>query len=246
VFDWIGLPRAQVQFVTEGLFVAALHVAPQAEALSQVAPGATHLQMVEAWARQLVPVSAPVLYVGRPGLPQIGGGAHAGEAYLIEVLGRLGVPVLDPGNSSIGAQMAAYAGAGQLIFAEGSALHGRQLLGRLDQRIEVLRRRPGRVMARAVLTPRCRSLAYHNVIAGRLMAYWKNGRPRPDPALSLYDVAALVRVFQGFGIDLATGWDAGSFAAAARADIAAWMARHQPGPDRRADYHAVLLPLGLA
>jgi hypothetical protein len=246
VFDWIGLPRDQVQFVTEGLSVAALHVAPQAEALSQVAPKASYLRMVEDWALYLVPVPAQVLYVSRLGLPQVGGGAHAGEAYLVDRLSRLGVPVLDPAACSIGAQMAAYAGARRLIFSEGSALHGRQLLGRLDQKIEVLRRRPGKMMARAALRPRCRSLTYHDVSAGSLMAYWKTGKRRPNPALSLYDVAGLMQVFQGFGIDLASVWDGAAFATAARVDIAAWTHWHQPGPDRVAEYQTVLEPLGLA
>ena len=38
VFDWIGLPQDQVHLVTEGLYVAALRVAPKAETLSQIGP----------------------------------------------------------------------------------------------------------------------------------------------------------------------------------------------------------------
>lgn len=246
VFDWIDLRRDRVQFVTEALYVDVLHVASQPEGLSQVPPPTAYLELVEAWARSLVPVPARTLYVGRLGLPQAGGGAHAGEAYLVERLRRVGLAVLDPGTASIGAQMAAYAGAGRLIFAEGSALHGRQLLGRLDQQIEVLLRRPEKVMAKAALTPRCRTLTYHDVSAGRLMAYWISGKPRPATALGLYDVPALWRVFDGWGIDLAAGWDAGAYADAARADVAAWIAAQKPKPRRLAEHRAVLARLGLA
>ena len=45
--------------------------------------------MVEDWALYLVPVPAQVLYVSRLGLPQVGGGAYAGEAYLVDRLSRL-------------------------------------------------------------------------------------------------------------------------------------------------------------
>ena len=94
--------------------------------------------------------------VSRAGIAQRGGGGHAGESYLIGLLRSKGVTVLDPGQADLSVQMAAYAGAVRLIFAEGSALHGRQLLGRVAQDIDVLRRRPGKVMAQAQLQPRCR------------------------------------------------------------------------------------------
>ena len=44
------------------------------------------------------------------------------------------------------------------------------MLGYLPQDIAVLRRRPDTLMARAALLSRCRSLTYHDVVAGRLMA----------------------------------------------------------------------------
>ena len=158
----------------------------------------------------------------------------------------MGIAVLDPGRATIRQQMALYAGAGRVVFAEGSALHGRQLLGRVAQDIDVLRRRPDKVMAKAMLTPRCRTLTYHDVTAGQLMAYWKNGKDRPDPALALYDVAALMQVFQGFGVDLAQGWDPAAYAGAARADVVAWRRMQDPMAKRAVEYDAVLRPLGLA
>lgn len=240
VFDWIGLPWDQVHLVTEGLYVAALRVAPQAETLSQIGPDAAYLAAIAPWAEGLVPERAPLLYVSRTGLPQKGGGAHAGERYLVALLQRLGVAVLDPARANVAAQMAAYAGAARLVFAEGSALHGRQLLGGVPQDIAVLRRRPDTLMAQAALVPRCRSLTYHDVGAGRLMAYWKTGKDRPDPALSLYDVGALMAVFQGLGVDLVPVWDHDAYRAAARADIADWTRVQDPGARRAAEYQAVL------
>ena len=245
IFEWIGLPQAQVHLVTEALYVAELRVAPQAEMLARVAPQPDYLDLIAAWGTKLMPQKVPLAYVSRLGLPQKGGGAHAGESYLVQVLRRLGVAVLDPGRASISEQMATYAGAGRLVFAEGSALHGRQLLGRLPQEIEVLRRRPEKAMAQAHLRPRCRKLTYHDLSAGQLMAYWKSGATRPDPALSLYDVPNLFRIFQDFGIDLAANWDAGEFRLAQLADVADWTRQQDPKPRRLAEHRAVLARVGL-
>ena len=166
----------------------------------------------------------------------------------VHYLGMEGLkePDVRTARDVIARQVAVYAGAERLIFAEGSALHGRQLLGHLPQDIEVLRRRPDKVMARAQLRPRCRNLTYHDITASQLMAYWKSGAPRPDPALSLYDIPALWHVFQGFGVDLARYWDAGAFVQAARADAADWSARQNPKPHHRAEHRAVLARAGLA
>lgn len=245
VFDWIGLSLDQVHLVTEGLYVAALHVTPQAEMLAQVAPTAAYLKTIAQWGMGLQLYPVPLLYVSRLGMPHQGGGAHAGESYLVTLLRRLGVAVIDPAQISIRAQMEGYAGAARLVFAEGSALHGRQLLGHVPQRISVLLRRLNKRMAEAALTPRCDGLTYHAVSAGRLMAYWKNGTPRPDPALSLYDVPALHRAFQGFGIDLTGLWSDADYRHAACADIAAWTAAHDPEPKRLAEHRVVLQALGL-
>ena len=121
VFDWIGLPQNQVHLVTEGLYVAALRVAPKAETLSQIGPAPDYLAAIAHWARALEPLAAPLVYVSRTGLPQQGGGAHAGESYLVALLQRLGHAVLDPARAAIGEQMARYAGAVGLCRGLGPA-----------------------------------------------------------------------------------------------------------------------------
>lgn len=246
--DWVGLPRAQVRIVTAPLRVATLRAGVQAEMLPQVPPDPAYLDLLEARsaAMGLRPQAADLVYVTRAGLPQAGGGGTAGETYLTEVLARLGVPVLDPATASLPAQMAVYAGARHLVFAEGSALHGRQLLGRVAQRITVLRRRRGRSMARAMLTPRVAVLEYREVSQASLVPEWKNGAPRPDPALSLYDLPALFAAFARWGVDLAARWEADAFRASALADIAAWTAHHHPTPALMARFHSTLAGTGLA
>jgi len=245
---WAGLGADRVQVVTDPVRVARLHAAPQAEMLPQNAPAPAYLDLLAdlAQARNLTPIPADLVYVTRAGLPQVGGGGTAGEGHLVDCLTRLGVPVLDPGQSDLGHQMATYAGARHLVFAEGSALHGRQLLGRLPQRITVLRRRRGRAMARAMLTPRVEALTYREATATALVPHWRNGTPRPDPALSFYDLPALTAAFAALGVDLTTVWQPDGFRAALSRDLAGWIAHHRPPPPLHAAFRTSLAAIGLA
>ncbi len=245
VFDWIGLRLAQVRLVTEPLTVRCLRVGVQGEMLPQVAPKPGYLDLIAPWARAVEPVAADLLYVARTGLADQGAGVHAGESYVVERLRQQGVAVLDPARAPLAAQMAAYAGAVRIIFAKGSALHGRQLLGPVAQDIAVIRRRPGKRMAEAMLTPRCRALRYHDVGDQTLMAYWSSGAERPNPAMRLYDIKRLFRVFQGFGIDLARDWDDDAYAVAALADVEAWVGWHKPKDKHWPAYAQALTNAGL-
>ena len=245
VFDWTGLRRQQVRLVTEPLMVRCLRVAVQGEMLPQVGPKPGYLDLIAPWAKDLEPMAAPMLYVARTGLAAQGAGAHAGESYVVGLLRQQGVVVLDPARAPLRVQMAAYAGAARIVFAEGSALHGRQLLGHVAQDIAVIRRRPLKRMAEASLQPRCRKLMYHDVGDQILMAYWPGGAKRPDRVLSLYDVARLHRVFRRFGVDLAANWDADAYAVAALADVEAWISWHQPKDKHWAQYRAALARAGL-
>ena len=246
IFEWIGLKPDQVRLVVEPLNVITLRAGGQAEMLPLVAPAAGYLALVAQWAAALVPEVAPMLYVTRDGLSAAGRGVHAGERYLVGLLQAHGVAVMNPAIVPIQRQLAAYAGAEHIVFAEGSALHGRQLLGHLTQDISVLRRRPGRKTALAALTPRCTALRYHDVTGHELMTYWKTGGVRPDPALRFYHVAQLLKALHGIGLDLAATWDQEAYAKAAMADVRAWVAWHKPDARRMAEYRLTLTRLGLA
>ena len=63
--------------------------------------------------------------------------------------------------------------------------------------------------------------------------------------MSLYDVPRLKRVMGTFGIDLAPVWNDDDFAAAALADVDAWVKWHQPKDKHLAEYRATLAEVGL-
>ena len=62
----------------------------------------------------------------------------AGEPYLEDVLRRSWVRVLRPETVPLAEQLRNYRAATDIVFAEGSALHALQLLGRVDADVAVL------------------------------------------------------------------------------------------------------------
>jgi hypothetical protein len=225
LMDWYGVPRGQVRFVTVPLRVAELRCFAQAEPFQSSPPSPRYLDLLaqNAVRRGLVPEVAPVVYVGRMGMLAQAKGGAAGEGYLVEVLQRAGVRVLDPARAPLRAQLAAYAGAGVLIFAEGSAVHGRQLLGWLDQAIVVLNRRQGARMAEAALTARSRGVEYVEATGqGIGMGTLAAGR-QAAIGLALYDLTAVKGALARHGVDLTGLWDDVAYQDAVRADARAWL-----------------------
>lgn len=230
VTGWHGLARDRVRLVTAPLLARELRVAPQAEQVHGGPPDPAYLALLEALpaARALVPRPIDLLYVTRAGLPAQGKGGHAGEAYLVSLLRRAGVAVLDPGAAPLSDQLALYAGARRLVFAEGSALHGRQMLGRRAQEIAILNRRPGTRTAEGAIAARCDRLAYVEAAAQVAVPARPDGRGMPAKAISFYDLPRLFDGFAALGVDLRPDWDAAAFAAARDADIRAWLSALPP------------------
>ena len=229
LLEWYGLPVEQVHFVTKPTIVAELRCMPQAEPLGMDAPSPEYLALLDANAGRhaIAPVVCDVAYVGRLGLLGMGLGAHAGESYLAGVLERSGVHVMDPLKVGLRGQLAVYAGAKTLVFVEGSAIHGRQLLGRIDQKIVILCRRRRSRIAKAAIEVRCRSLDYAEVLRRFVTFTNHKGVEVFASGLSFYNVKALVGTFRAVGVDLAPLWDADAFAVAEQADALLWLKQHE-------------------
>lgn len=226
VVGWYGLAREDVRFITRPVIARELRVAPQAEHLNGGPPDPAYLALVEGLraARALVPERNDLLYVSRTGMIARGKAVHAGESYLVDLLRKAGVAVLDPGAAPLGKQLALYSGARRIVFAEGSAVHGRQLLGRIAQEITILNRRPGQRIGEGALAARCDRLAYAEATDRIIATIRPDGTRRPARALSFYDLPVLFETFAGLGVDLRRDWDDAAYAAACEADIRAWLA----------------------
>jgi Glycosyltransferase 61 len=226
LIGWYGLRLSQVRLITRPTLVDNLRRPVLAEALEGHGPSAEYLSVLDRLAigHGLRPEPSDVLYIERTALMRAGRGAHAGERYLVQCLKKLGVRVLDPGPLPFRDQLAAYAGARHIVFAEGTAMHGRQGIGFVRQGITVLNRRPGERLARHLLEPRCETLSYAE--ATRCLAHptWRDGHPFISYGISFYDIDALFAAFSAVGIKLRPVWNDRKFRMACREDVSAWIA----------------------
>lgn len=223
VLQWYGLPRERVRIIAQPTMVRRLSVVPQGEVLWGKAPDASYLDLLDTLPARngLKPVADEIAYVSRMGLVTKGQGSHLGEGYLIRLLQELGVTILDPSRLTLRQQLEHYAGAKTLIFAEGSAMHGRQLLGRVRQDAYVLKRRV-RYLARPMMRPRVRKLSYVNANGGILRVRDRADNGFPHLNAVFYQTEALLGCFDAMGLDLRAKWNQDAYLSAALADAAQW------------------------
>ncbi|WP_082653215.1 glycosyltransferase 61 family protein [Aureimonas sp. AU22] len=102
------------------------------------------------------------IYVSRSALPKVG--AILGEAYLETVLADEGFEVFRPEQHSFAVQMDHYRKAETIVFAEGSAAHGAELLGsRMMGSVVLVPRSQQAYVFERVLRPRSRQFLRANV-----------------------------------------------------------------------------------
>ena len=223
ILHWYGVPRERIRIIAQPTMVRRLSVVPQGEVLWGKSPDASYLDMLDALPDRngITPVPGDIVYVSRTGLVRKGQGSHLGEGYLIQLLQDMGVAILDPARLGLRAQLEHYAGAKTLIFAEGSAMHGRQLLGRVKQTIYVLKRRV-RNLARPMLRPRVRNLAYVNANGGVLRVRDRADKGFPNRNAVFYRTEPLLGCFDMMGLSLRGKWSQDDYLAAALSDAAQW------------------------
>lgn len=228
--EWLGLGKDRVRLVTQTSLVTRLRVMPQAEHIEGPAPPTSYLKLLEANQRRhkLAPIPSRLLFVDRHAMLAAGSGGTAGGGYLSALLEQIGLTVIAPERLSLRAQLQHYLGAKVIVFPEGSAIHGRQLLGRLDQKIIVLNRRPGSRMAAAEIGCRVSELTYVEATPAILVPIADDGRRRYAHALSFYNLSALFTAFLAVGVDLNAHWDMKAFVAAESTDLTAWRKQY-PG-----------------
>lgn len=230
VFDWIGLRKDQIKLIKKPCLAKRLHVAAQAETLGTLPPLAGYLDRLDLYAAKhdLKADVIPILYVSRAGFIKKGLGNLLGEDFLIQHFERLGIKVIEPSEHSLHAQMKFYQNAKTLIFLEGSAIHGRQLLGHLPQDIHILSRRAGYRMSENSMRPRCNQLFYHDTALETFAYHGDTGYLRHQLAVSMMDLTAVFGFFRQLGIDIAPDWDLAAYQESVKSDLADWLAIHFP------------------
>jgi hypothetical protein len=224
----LGVAPSRIVIATEALRVGRLHVFPQAERIHGGPPAREYLALLQRHAPPNADAALrdATVFLSRSRIrPDTLIGRIAGEAYLDEVLRAAGCLVAYPEELSVPEQMRLYASAGRLLFSEGSALHGLQLLGGVRAEVAVVTRRPKGRMAVGAVTPRVAALHWIDATRGILRGRRRDGRGLDTGrGITVLDEAALAaQLGAAFGLDLAPHWDNAAWQAACHADIRRWV-----------------------
>ncbi|MEZ5752115.1 MAG: glycosyltransferase 61 family protein [Paracoccaceae bacterium] len=224
IMEWLRIPPEQIRFIHKPTLFRELRVAAQAEFLDGPRTVNEYLDLVEDRIAGNLPEIEPkgIVFVARTLMPREQG-FSAGEVYLVSCLRQLGIEVIHPERMPLIEQMKTYAGAKHLIFSEGSAIHGRQLLGRIDQNIAILRRRFRSFVAYGQLEPRCTTLTYIGCFQGALSIVGPEGSTVQHAMCSQYNMEPVFDHFEALGVPLRSVWNWGEYCRMRDEDVISWV-----------------------
>lgn len=233
ILAWFGIPEERVRIVIEPTLARHLVVAPQAEV--RLSPRRStdvltrHLDLLDDLARRRLGAaeSRGTLYVSRAGQPA----RFVGEREIEAALARAGVETVRPEDLPLPEQLGKYHRAERIVFAEGSALHALQLLGRGLGEVHVLRRRPQAApRVDSFVGPRASRLSMHAVGRTLLFPELPSGKPLPAKGICIADEATLLATFDGLGIPLRRHWSTDRFRSACDEDLREWLTKARTSP----------------
>jgi hypothetical protein len=232
LLQWYGVAERDVLLVNQASRFERLTVFPQAEQLHRVGPSLAYLELLNEISLRNLDESPSLdfpnfdmtrpIYVSRAGVRN----CFAGEEYLEGRLRLCGVNILRPERCSLLQQMAIYKMATHLIFSEGSALHGVQLLGSIPAKVSVLMRRTDEHYSHfcePFLLPRVGGLEYVECTRGSVHGRNRRGRENSTVGTPLLHEGKLLDWFERQGICLDAYWDSDTFADNERKEVATWL-----------------------
>ncbi|PZO21741.1 MAG: hypothetical protein DCF25_04680 [Leptolyngbya foveolarum] len=225
ILDWYDLKPDQVKIVSQPLLVRQLLVAPQAEQLSNCGPSSEYLDLMDAHVdRKLtLPSRQGTVFVSRAGLKA----RFAGEFYLEQLMQENGIKIIRPETMPLKQQLAEYSCADRLIFSEGSAVHGLQLLGRSLGEVQIINRRPRHQLAKNALKARAKSLAYVDLVQGVLHGFTTFGTAKSWNALTVLKEEALVDYLHSLSPKLKQHWNHSAYIEHRDRDVLVWIDRER-------------------
>jgi len=224
----------RVLVLNQDAVVQCLHIVEQGSDLG-VGPVSGYLHELRTFAqmrldalRVSIPTS-PLIYVSRKALSHEGG--FLGESYLETALEAEGFVLFQPENHPLHVQMEFYRQARVIIFPEGSACHGIELLG--DQMLEtclLLVRRPSHQHAfERILAPRSRCFgAYADAInLGTIAAHPIDGTPLSNFAVSVFNPQTLVEFLRRMADVELTNFSLEAYHTAVKSDFDRYIDHHR-------------------
>ena len=228
ILEQFGVERERVVLVERPVRVGVLHVLPQAERMNGPPPEEGYLDLLDRRVRRQhdPSLASRTVYVSRGRFRTDSlMGRIAGEAYLDGVLAAAGVLVVHPETLPVAEQVRLYQNAGRLVFSEGSALHGLQLVGRIRAEVAVLLRRPKGRMASGVLARRAPRVNWIHAMDGHIRGTRRDGRGfEVSNGLMVLDPALLLPALSAeIGLDLSRHWREAEYREACLADVRTWI-----------------------
>ena len=203
IFDYLNIKMSDITIVSQNSIVRKINIS-EPGAVPGLEPNRSYLDLVGAFSQNRLDEiyknsdSPNKVYVTRSGLA--GAGAFLGEKYLESLLEKHGFTIFFPELHEISKQMDVYRRADILIFSEGSACHGVELLGGdMLNRCYLLARRDSHADAFSKVL-KSRSKEFNCLKAPQLLgvlAVNPNTKiPYENLAVSVFDVDALVEFFR--------------------------------------------------
>jgi hypothetical protein len=222
ILDWFGVSSERVRIVNRPTLFRRLRVATQPEqgGLADFADP-PHPSYISALTRHS---HAKLGRVRKRGVTFVSRSQSRrlllGEAEIDSWFERSGHRVFHPELHSLHKQLSVYASAATLIFSEGSAIHGVQLLGQNLGHVIVIKRRPERHLGYALLKPRADQVSYVDCLKGLIATSDEADRVH---GMAVVDVSALANQLHMAGVHLTPGAMIRKFRAAQRSDLRSWL-----------------------
>jgi hypothetical protein len=174
-------------------------------------------------------LAARQIYVSRSAVVPSGG--FLGESLLDAALAEAGFTIFRPEAHPVWVQLAVYRQARLVVFAEGSACHGTELLGTAMMRTCLLlsRRESHLDIFRGILAPRARVFGYLpcGPDIGTAAVHPETGEPLDNLGVSLVDPSSLSAFLRAWGASTPPVIDRARYAAAAEQDFTAYLDWHR-------------------
>ena len=222
ILDWYGINIKRVKVINTPIIYKELHVFPQEEQ-PLMRPKDSYLDSLQIITHRNLPdikQTEEILYISRSKIH-----AHmAGESYIEDLMKLSGIKIVHPELLSLKQQLSYYYKAGTLIFSEGSALHGLQLLGRIKANVIIINRRPRSNLGLVDFLPdRVNSLNYIDAVKDLITSYKITGMPALAFGISIINHELLLDELKNYGVNLYKNFNYATYMKAVKKDISDWV-----------------------
>jgi tetratricopeptide (TPR) repeat protein len=234
LLEFCEIDRDWITIVNENTVVESLSICEQGSNFGG-RPGTWYLDLLREFSmRRLDELhgsrpSPEKVYVSKSRIPH--GGTILGESYIEELLSQQGFFIFHPEEAPLSVQMDVYRKAKELIFSEGSACHGTELLGTemLGRTFVLVRRMEVCGDLVNVLGPRSKEFGMFidTFLLGTIVVHPETRHPHTEFGVSLLDIDRFVSYLRDHELASLNDMDIRRYFDAAENDLKAYFSYHE-------------------